>query len=675
MGRSGWWAARALTFVTVFVAAGYAGRATVVGPGSLSLVWPAAGVAALWLCTSTRTSRPWDLALMATCTFTVNFSTGASPLMSSWFVITNLAQSIWFFFLMRRLVPDSWNFGGLRVLGRFADLFALVASCVSASLVAATLGEVGLVIDGNVAGWLSFWVWWGRNTAGMLLIVSAGLLLLAPLASMTSVSAILTGLRKELLPHDRRGVVHVVLLVSLTSGILFEVFVHRSHEPLSFLLLFSTVVAGVWLRPPGVTLHCLVTGGVAVVLTLQGAGPFAGIVSVYERALVAQLFVMMTLVTGLLLAFSRAERDIALAELSESEARAADRASLLAAVLETMREGITVISEPGGVVLRNPAGRALIGLDPSSAEVGPLLRATEIDLRHQDGSKVVDAELPWRLALDGEELVAHDYRLRGHNGGPEKIVETTTTHLPGQHPGDPVRAVVNFRDVTADRQDRDALLSFAGVVAHDLFNPLTVIHGWAHSLDDAFDEGPVAPLDGKAMVARITGASLHMRGFIDDLLSYTVARDAELSTERLDLSAIAEEMAGMQRDGATRPRIRVQPGLRATGDPVLVRQLLGNLIGNAVKYVGAEVRPDIEVRATSAEGWVHVTVTDNGIGVPLDKRERIFDNFQRAHTEGYAGTGIGLAICRRVVERHGGVIAVEDARDRSGSVFTFTLPA
>jgi signal transduction histidine kinase len=238
-----------------------------------------------------------------------------------------------------------------------------------------------------------------------------------------------------------------------------------------------------------------------------------------------------------------------------------------------------------------------------------------------------------------------------------------------------VRAVVNFRDVTADRQDRDALLSFAGVVAHDLFNPLTVIHGWAHSLDDAFDDGPVAPQDGKAMVARITSASLHMRGFIDDLLSYTVARDAELSTERLDLSAIAEEMAGMHRDGSTRPRIRVQPGLRATGDPVLVRQLLGNLIGNAVKYVGPEVRPDIEVLATSGEGWVHVSVIDNGIGVPVEKRERIFDNFQRAHTDGYAGTGIGLAICRRVVERHGGVIAVVDAPDRTGSVFTFTLPA
>ena len=122
MGRTGWWVARALTFVALFVGAGFAGRATVVGPGSLSLVWPAAGVAALWLCTSTRGSRPWDLTLMASCTFLVNVLTGASPLMSAWFVATNLSQTIWFFFLMRRLVPDSWNFGGLRVLGRFTDL-------------------------------------------------------------------------------------------------------------------------------------------------------------------------------------------------------------------------------------------------------------------------------------------------------------------------------------------------------------------------------------------------------------------------------------------------------------------------------------------------------------------------------------------------------------------------
>ncbi|TQS39790.1 sensor histidine kinase, partial [Cryptosporangium phraense] len=111
-------------------------------------------------------------------------------------------------------------------------------------------------------------------------------------------------------------------------------------------------------------------------------------------------------------------------------------------------------------------------------------------------------------------------------------------------------------------------------------------------------------------------------------------------------------------------------------DPVLARQLLDNLIGNAIKYTAADALPHVSIRTTRAgDGMVEVEVTDNGIGIPAGQHEAIFANFHRAHPGAqYTGTGLGLAICRRIVERHGGAITAAD-NPSGGSRFTFTLPA
>jgi signal transduction histidine kinase len=110
-------------------------------------------------------------------------------------------------------------------------------------------------------------------------------------------------------------------------------------------------------------------------------------------------------------------------------------------------------------------------------------------------------------------------------------------------------------------------------------------------------------------------------------------------------------------------------------DRVLVDQLLENLIGNALKYVGDGVRPDVRVDGHRAQpGWVRVTVTDNGIGLPPGEHESVFEEFHRAHPGDYDGTGLGLAIARRIVHRHGGTIQARDHED-GGAVFEFTLPA
>src|SRR6185436_15083712 len=120
-------------------------------------------------------------------------------------------------------------------------------------------------------------------------------------------------------------------------------------------------------------------------------------------------------------------------------------------------------------------------------------------------------------------------------------------------------------------------------------------------------------------------------------------------------------------------RITTLPPVQA--DPVLVRQLVDNLVGNAIKYTAPGVVPALRISATTTGGMVTVRIADNGIGIPEGQHDAIFGNFHRAHTtSAYLGTGLGLAICKRIVERHGGDIAAVDDPG-GGSCFIFSLPA
>jgi signal transduction histidine kinase len=418
-------------------------------------------------------------------------------------------------------------------------------------------------------------------------------------------------------------------------------------------------------------LHGLGTGAAAIAFTLAGRGPFAGVVDLAERALYAQVFVSMTVLTGLVLAFSRAERNRALADLRTLQAETADRAQLFGAVLEHMREGVAVTDADGEFLLRNNAGRVLLGEAP-----GDSVRVQEpafYDLRHVDGRPVRSDERPFRLAIEGHQVLA-DYLLRPRDGREPVVLEVSASPLPRQAPDDPARAIVTYRDVTALRHDRDALASFSGVVAHDLKRPLTVINGWSEALAERFADGAVEPGDGMRMLDRVTGAAVQMGRFIDDLLSYTVVRDAPVQRVDVDLSAAADDAAAVFRERENRPQVYVQTGLHALADPVMVRQILDNLIGNATKYVAPGVRPRVQVRGREDADWTLLTVTDNGIGIPVDQREQVFETFHRAHGEAYRGTGLGLAIVRRAVERCGGSVVVRD-NPGGGTVFEVRLPA
>ena len=662
---------RLVVGTALFVAFGYLGRITVIDHNSISLIWPAAGIAAVWIGSGNRHTWPADLLALGLASFTVNFATGAPLAVSATFVVSNVLQVCVFAALARRWSDDVWGLGGSVPLHRLVDVGRLVAAATIACLVSAVTGAIAIAtLVGGVEP-ASLLVWWGRNFVSLIVIVLLCLLAGPPLFAARGPRDLGRILYAAMRARTLARLLEAELLIATSIALYAVLFGQRTAEPLSFLVLVVSVWAGLRFSPIAVMAHGIAMGATGLVFTLNGSGPFAGIEPAHYRALVAQVFVATTVLTGLLLALSRAERDHATRTLAAARREADERARLLGAVLESMNEGLVVVGESGEILISNAASKTLLGLNGSGEAMRP---AQAYSLFRGDGSQLTEEEMPSLRALSGEDVVPTDYHLRLDSVPEGRVLEIGARPLPPQDAGDRSLAMVNIRDVTLDRQHRDTLASFAGVVAHDLFNPLTIIAGWAESLTDEFGEGSVSPSAGLPMVARMQEAASHMRHVIGDLLAYTVARDQSLKPVDVDLTAEVRALALMRIDGPSMPLITVAPGLRVWADAVLVRQLFDNLLGNAVKYVAPQVRPHIDVRGHRDGDWLEVRVTDNGIGIPEDQRELVFDTFHRAHDRGYQGTGLGLAICRSIADRHGGSIHAEAGPDGRGSTFVVRLP-
>ncbi len=221
------------------------------------------------------------------------------------------------------------------------------------------------------------------------------------------------------------------------------------------------------------------------------------------------------------------------------------------------------------------------------------------------------------------------------------------------------------------------LESFAYVASHDLQEPLRKIQTFGERLK-ATSAATLSP-QGLDYLERMNGACLRMRRLIDDLLTFARVSSKAQPFTRVDLAALVREVVGdleiaIEKAGAS-ITLGELPVLEA--DPMQLRQLLQNLLSNALKFRREEVAPAVSVRATvdAQAQRCELVVQDNGIGFDEKYLDRLFNVFQRLHgrSSKYEGTGIGLAICRKIVERHGGSIRASSTPGE-GATFTVMLP-
>ncbi|MER7280223.1 ATP-binding protein [Dactylosporangium sp. NPDC000244] len=660
---------RTAAWALVYLLATVAGRKTILDGSNLSLVWPAAGVSVLWFAAQRKARVRWaDPVALTVITLVVNLATGATLLLALWFVVANLAQVTVFTRMLHRLSPHLWGAGGDEQLSRSADLWRLLLATCAGAGAGALVGPTAIWLTTDRFLWTDGVVWFLRNGVSILLIVAVGLRLGHQRAR---------GWRWTRPSAVRLAEYAALVVCSLTAyGVGFGV----SHLPLAFPLLAVTVWAALRLHTTFVVLHDLGLGALAVSFTLHGDGPFASIPSHATRALVAQAFVGMIAVVGLSIALGRDERAELMGRLTAAGHETEAQARLMTTIVNSMNEGVSVVRPDHSWIMRNPAAVALMGGVTSGD--GTVARPDHYGLFHPDGTPLPPGEMAHIQALGGHDVRGQEVLIR-NAGVPEgRILQVSATRLPSDET-DEGGAVVVFHDVTAERRHRDELSSFAGVVAHDLLNPLTTIDGWAENLGETLHTMPAddpAVRDAGDSLVRITRASARMRHLINDLLAYTTARNAAIAPVDVGLDELVTEVTNARTDlaaaaGTPRPEFALGRLDDVRADPVLLRQLLDNLVGNAVKYTAPGTTPRIAIASgLDGDGLVRVELADNGIGIPPGQHDAIFTNFHRAHrSSGYAGTGLGLAICKRIVERHGGTIRADD-NPGGGSRFTFTLP-
>lgn len=230
--------------------------------------------------------------------------------------------------------------------------------------------------------------------------------------------------------------------------------------------------------------------------------------------------------------------------------------------------------------------------------------------------------------------------------------------------------------VEALSESNTELERFAYIASHDLREPLRMIAGFNKLIDDRYREN--LDDEGREYVQLSMDAATRMQQLIDDLLAYARLGQEGERVEVVDVGKIMghvrENIGEAIADSRAEITCGTLPGV--VGNRVRLTRLLQNLVGNAIKYQPPDRDPKVHISAErDGTDWVF-SVRDNGIGIAEEYRAQIFDPFKRLHgSQEFSGTGIGLAICRKIVDGHGGRIWVASSVPGEGSVFKFTIPA
>jgi PAS domain S-box-containing protein len=347
-------------------------------------------------------------------------------------------------------------------------------------------------------------------------------------------------------------------------------------------------------------------------------------------------------------------------------------------LIENSWDAIIILNEDGTTRYASPSVKRVLGYEPHEAIAG-----NRLDHIHPDDLLKLGEAFHQLLEAQGD-IVQTEVRAK-HKDGSWRSLDCTGHNLL-QHPA-VEGIVINCRDIT-DRKQTEAELSramaelersnseleqFAYVASHDLQEPLRMVSSYVQLLARRYKD----KLDSEAdefIAFAVDGAS-RMQRLINDLLSYsrvtTRAKPfASTDCEEVIGQATNNLTVAIEESGALVTHDALPTVM---GDESQLMQLLQNLMGNAIKFRGDEP-PNVHISAKSTlHEWVF-SVRDNGIGIDSEFSDRIFQIFQRLHTrDKYPGTGIGLAVCKRIVERHGGRIWVE-SQPGTGTTFSFTIP-
>jgi PAS domain S-box-containing protein len=376
------------------------------------------------------------------------------------------------------------------------------------------------------------------------------------------------------------------------------------------------------------------------------------------------------------------DREKLLQSLTESERAARlhleqveSNRRLLQSVLDNMVDGVYVCAPDGRIALVNEPGISLFGLSDRKEVLVPLADLAEkLRLRHSDGTPKRPDQLAASLALNGETVALVDEVFLDPRTGRDVFIRTSASPIQDEA-GRVSGAVAVVRDITKLKELEREKEQFVAVAAHELKTPVAIMKGYAQTLVRKADD---VPPERRRMVEAIERGADRIDRIVEELLDISRLHGGhlELQMERLDLSELLIQVSGGMSMTTSRHLLRVDAPspLMVRGDRGRLEQVLVNLIDNAIRYSPAG--GNVEIAARENGGGAVVSVTDHGVGIPMEQQPRVFERFYRAHTGtpyDYGGMGVALYISREIIQRHGGRMWFE-SREEDGSTFHFSLP-
>lgn len=358
-------------------------------------------------------------------------------------------------------------------------------------------------------------------------------------------------------------------------------------------------------------------------------------------------------------------------------------------IMDSMGEGIYGVDRDGTIILLNKAAERMLGLKFSEVK-GKIMHLIS-HYKREDGSEYLASQCPVYASFkDGKKKHVTDEVFIRHDGTAFPVEYITNPILEGRKV---VGAVVSFNDITKQReaeqqirqtnyllqQSNKELENFASVASHDLQEPLRKIQAFGDRLQKCCGNG----LDPEARdyLYRMLYASQRMQALIEDLLTFSRVSTQAKPFQKVNVNeAIDDVLSDLEmRIQDTHAKIKVEKLPSIDSDPTQIKQLFLNLISNALKFHKVDVQPQITISGikgpTNGHGrTIQFCIEDNGIGFDEKYLDKIFQMFQRLHgRDEYQGTGIGLAVCRKIVERHHGRITAH-SKPGKGTKFIVTLP-
>lgn len=378
-------------------------------------------------------------------------------------------------------------------------------------------------------------------------------------------------------------------------------------------------------------------------------------------------------------------RDITDRKKSESDLRESEER--FRAIFEQAALGIGKVSLSGHFLRVNPGLCKILGYEESELlqmNCYDITYPEDVDLHSEPMQQLLMGKIP-NFSLE-KRLICKKQLIRWVNatvslvrdieGNPDYLIaaieDISERKLAQEQLQTSLKAQTHYAEELA--RSNAELEQFAYVASHDLQAPLATIASYAQLLENRYQDNLDAA--SNKFISKIISGSMRMQTLIDDLLEYSRVGRKNKPFEVIDCNQVfAEACANLQLAIRKNQAVITHNNLpEIMADFSQMVQLFQNLIGNGIKYRRLEDIPVVHISASLSENLWLFSVQDNGIGIAPQHQSRIFQIFQRLHTEKeYPGTGIGLAICQKIVERHGGRIWVE-SQPEIGTIFYFTLP-